>query len=520
MPFSDPVSPSAAASPSAYASGVWQTRIYPRREALGAAAVVFLVSALGVFITYHFARQAQIEAVQNELSQLARVVAASIDGDLHRVAARDGMAGSPEYMRAVAPIVRFHRATEDVIYVYTYMLADGAVRFGLDSAYVYRVPGDTETYDKPWKVYDGNDPDVRRALQMQTLAVNAEPTIEAVRSYLSAYAPFFDSKGEFVGVVGVDMWVRHLDERLARLQGIALAAGVGILLVSCGAGFLMFRLRTTAAAAAARDRQSVIDLAAAKDDAEQSSGAKSAFLAMMSHELRTPLNAIVGYSELIQDEMTERGDRTAAADIGRVVSASRHLTSIIGDILDYSKLEVGRLALVPSDVDVGAMVRELAELMKTGASEKGLLFAIDVQPGVPRVVGDPVRIRQVLLNLIGNAMKFTDHGRITVRLGRSPNRPGFVVCAVHDTGDGVAADQRSKLFKPFSQVDSSLTRAAGGTGLGLAISRRLVEAMGGTLRMRSRVHRGSTFRFSFPADAQGAPTAGAGDPAAPGTHAA
>jgi two-component system, sensor histidine kinase len=457
----------------------WHPRIYPRREALGAAATIFAVSALGVFVTYYFARQAQLEAVRNELSQLGRVVAASIDGDLHTSAAGLGMAGSPEYLKALQPIVRFHRATEDVIYVYTYMLRDGAVRFGLDSAFLYKVPGDTEDYDPPMKVYDGNDPDARRALETHALTVNDEPTVEAVRSYLSAYAPFFDSHGEFVGVVGVDMWVRHLDERLARLQRIATAAAVVLMLLSTATGVLVFRLRTTAAQAAARDHQAVIDLAAAKDAAEQSSRAKSAFLAMMSHELRTPLNAIVGYSELIQDEMHDRGDAALANDVGRVVQASRHLTSIIGDILDYSKLEVGRLELVPSTVDLAAMVRELAELMKTGASDKGLVLAVDVHPSVTAVYGDPVRIRQVLLNLIGNALKFTDQGRVTVRLRPSPNLNGHLVCAVHDTGTGVPADRQAKLFEPFSQVDSSPT----------------------TLTMRSRAHCGSTFRFSFPAAA-------------------
>ncbi len=508
-----PVSP-ARQPPSTFPSpDGWHPRIHPRREALGAAATVFAVSALGVLVTYYFARQAQLEAVRNELSQLGRVVAANIDGDLHDAATGLGMEGSPQYLTALQPIVRFHRATEDVIYVYTYMLRDGAVRFGLDSAFLYKVPGDTENYDPPMKVYDGNDPDARRALETHALTVNDEPTVEAVRSYLSAYAPFFDSHGEFVGVVGVDMWVRHLDERLARLQRIAMSAVVVLLLLSAAAGVIVFRLRAAAAEAFARDHQAVIDLAAAKDAAEQSSRAKSAFLAMMSHELRTPLNAIVGYSELIQDEMNDRGDTALAHDVGHVVQASRHLTSIIGDILDYSKLEVGRLELVTSTVDMAAMVRELAELMKTGASDKGLVLAVDVHPSVMAVYGDPVRIRQVLLNLIGNALKFTDQGRVTVRLRPSPNRPGHMVCAVHDTGTGVPADKQSKLFEPFSQVDSSPTRAAGGTGLGLAISRRLVETMGGTLTMRSRVDCGSTFRFSFPvSDPIARPIGLCGDP--------
>ncbi len=475
-----------------------RSKIRPLRDGVAAATTIFFVSALGVFVTYYFARQAQLDAVRSELAQLARVAAAAIDGDLHQMATADGKAESAEYVTALQPLVRFHRATEDVIYVYTHTLRDGVVTFGLDSAYLYKVPGDAEAYDPPGKPYDGNDPDSRRALETASVVVNDRPVHEAVRSYLSAFAPFFDSTGRLVGVVGVDMWVRHLDGRLARMRNAAAAAGLGILLLSTVAGIVVYRLRTTAEASAARDEHAVVALATARDEAEQSSRAKSAFLATMSHELRTPLNAIVGYSELIRDELADRGDSALAADVGRVVSASRHLTSIIGDILDYSKLEADRLTLVPSSLDLGAMAHEVVELMKSGAAAKGVDLSVDVRAGLPSLYGDPVRIRQVLLNLIGNAIKFTDHGRVVVRVGKSPARTGHVVCAVHDTGGGVPPEKRELLFKPFSQVDSSVTRAAGGTGLGLAISLRLVEAMGGMLRMRSRVDLGSTFRVSIP----------------------
>ncbi|MEZ5291220.1 MAG: ATP-binding protein [Vicinamibacterales bacterium] len=475
------------------------TRIRPLREAVAVAFLVLAVSALGLGVTYYFARRAQFEAVRNELAQLARVAAASVDGDLHREVARTGTAGSAGYLRAVEPLVRFHKATQDVIYVYTHVLREDQVVYVLDTAYVYRVPGDTENYDPPMTPYHGNDAGVRRALERRGLVVNDTLTHEAVRSYLSAYAPFYDSRGEFAGIVGVDMWVRALDSRLAGLASIASAAVAGLVTIAVLIGALVYRLRTTAAAAEARDRQAVVELAAARDAAEQSSRAKSAFLAMMSHELRTPLNAIVGYSELMQEEFEERGETSLAADVRRVASASRHLASIIGDILDYSKLESGRVELNLAPVQPVALVDEVVELMRPVAGAKGVAIRMDVDDELPPVLADAIRVRQVLLNLVGNAVKFTERGTVTVRLRRAPGSGDRLVCTVHDTGAGIPVAKRGRLFQPFSQVDSSSTRAAGGTGLGLAISLRLVQMMDGTLRMRSRVGHGSTFRLSVPA---------------------
>ncbi len=470
----------------------------PLRDALVAAATTLAVSALGLGVTYYFSREAQLDAVRSELAQLARVAASLVDADRHDAVARPELEGSPEHLRVLAPLVRFHQTTHDVIYVYTLMLRDGKPYFGLDGAYQYKVPGDTQPHDPPFTPYSGDDPDLLRALTAGTVEVNREIVHEPVHSYLSAYAPFRDASGRVVGIVGIDMWVRDLNERLARLRNIALIALGGLVFLSTLTGLGVFRFRTAAAVAEERDRQAVADLAAARDAAEQSSRAKSAFLAMMSHELRTPLNAIIGYGELMQEDLVDRGDTAMASDVGRMLTASRHLTAIIGDILDYSKLEAGRVALVSAPLAPVPLLVELIELMKPVATARGVALVLDAPAGVAPFAGDALRLRQVLLNLLGNAVKFTERGAVAVRLRQATRGRRRVIVTVHDTGTGIPRDNLHRLFQPFSQVDSSSTRAAGGTGLGLAISRRLVEMMRGTLRVKSRVGRGSTFRVSLP----------------------
>ena len=237
---------------------------------------------------------------------------------------------------------------------------------------------------------------------------------------------------------------------------------------------------------------------AARDAAEQSVRAKSTFVAMMSHELRTPLNAIVGYSELIHDDLVAREQPRLAADIDRVRTAGQHLAAIISDILDYSKLEADRLVLAPEAVAVEPLLRGAAGHVRAEAEARGLDVVVQVAAGAHTVVADPLRLAQVVGNLVSNAVKFTDRGRVVLRARRSPVRGGRLVITVHDTGAGIPADKRDRLFQPFSQVDGSLTRRAGGTGLGLVISQRLVAVSGGTLRVRSRVGHGSTFRVSLP----------------------
>ena len=238
----------------------------------------------------------------------------------------------------------------------------------------------------------------------------------------------------------------------------------------------------------------------ARDVAERAAHARSAFLANMSHEIRTPMNAVLGFVELVLDTELSVEQRRA---LELVRSSSEALLTILNDILDYSKIEAEHLELETIPFDLPKVVHATANLLAVRAREKHLELTVDVTPDVPHLVrGDPTRVRQVLMNLIGNAIKFTEQGEVAVSAvvaGGDTNRAS-VRFRVRDTGIGISEDQLASIFREFSQADASMTRRYGGTGLGLAISRKLVALMRGELTVTSEVGRGSEFGFtlSFP----------------------
>ena len=245
-------------------------------------------------------------------------------------------------------------------------------------------------------------------------------------------------------------------------------------------------------------------LADARDAAMEATVAKSRFLANMSHELRTPLNAVIGITEMLIEDTEEADNHGAREPLERILRAGKHLLQLINEVLDLSKIEAGKLEISYETVDVAALVDDLVGEVEPLAAKNANRFVAECPSDIGTIRSDPTRLRQIILNLLSNACKFTEHGRVSLSVSRSRgNGEEFISVRVADTGIGMTEEQLGKLFREFSQADSSTTRKYGGTGLGLAISDRLCRMMGGTIEVESKLGVGTTFSMRLPADRPG-----------------
>jgi PAS domain S-box-containing protein len=232
--------------------------------------------------------------------------------------------------------------------------------------------------------------------------------------------------------------------------------------------------------------------------AEEANRAKSSFLAVMSHELRTPLNAIAGYVQLLEMGIHGPLNEAQLDALARIGRGQQHLLRLINDVLNLARIEAGRVDFLVEEVNLASLLATVVPLVEPQLAEKGLELAVDVEPGLA-ARADREKVQQIVINLLGNAVKFTPPGgRVTVDAASRADRPGVVYLRVSDTGIGIPHEKQAAVFEPFVQVDMSRTRRSEGTGLGLTISRDLARGMGGDLRVRSEPGRGSTFTLTLP----------------------
>ncbi len=301
----------------------------------------------------------------------------------------------------------------------------------------------------------------------------------------------------------VAAWLSNLlDKGVLRHQEFALRRRDGDVLFVSLSGSIMFdeARNANAIVCVAQDiterKRADEALREAKRSAEAANRAKSEFLANMSHELRTPLNAIIGYSELLQEEAQERDDGMLTDDLSKVRNAGRHLLGLINNVLDLSKVEAGKMDADIEEADLGGLLGEVADTVRPLLDDKNNVLEVTNSATVAPFFTDSQKLRQSLLNLLGNAAKFTRDGIVRLEVSEEPN--GWLNFVVSDTGIGMSADQLGKVLKPFAQADTSTNKKYGGTGLGLAITKSFAELLGGRLEVESELGKGSRFIIKLP----------------------
>ena len=466
------------------------------REAALTGLSIFAVAAAGLVFTYRTAQEALLDQIRSQIRQNASLVASQIEPRLHASLTRLEQMDGADYRRTAAPLLQMRQSMPDIHYAYTLIPGPKGPRFVLDSSRFVRNPGDTSSVAGIGELYDDAPAAAREALGSGEATVSRDPYTDRWGTFLSSFAPFRDGSGRIAGVVGIDISLARLHGYLQPLRlSLALALGGSALLAALSAQHRWRSLQTQARAIEEFTRSRELAEQAA---AEAASRARSTFLATVSHEIRTPLNAVIGLTTIVLASPLSERQREC---LDTVRTSAQSLLTILNDILDFSAIDAGSLRLCQETSTLRPLLEEVIDLCAPQAHERALELTLIIADGVPeRIETDALRLRQILLNLVNNAVKFTQQGEVELSVigVHKPTDQARLEFAVRDTGPGIPPAERERLFLPFDRLETSDSPQPSGSGLELAISQRLAQALGGALEVDSEAGEGRRLVLSLP----------------------
>ncbi|MBP5494445.1 MAG: response regulator [Lachnospiraceae bacterium] len=460
--------------------------------------ILLISSSLFCTVSISRARSSIRKSIQQRMLDIANCAAASVNGDVLKLLSEDNVGG--EESKEVYKTLAVFRDNVELTYVY-------CIKQQSEMHYIFTLDLDPLT-----PAQYGEEVEYTLALDSAghgTAAVDEVPYTDKWGEFYSAYSPVFDSDGNVAGVVAVDFAVDWFEDQLSAQTRSTISSYLIILIFSLLVGGILAWLTVRPYV---RQQGELLE---EKVRAESANHAKSDFLANMSHEIRTPINAVLGMNEMIlrEDRRALKAEKEIDSEIAKdalknigvyaadVENAGHNLLALVNDILDFSKIEAGRLDLVEAPYKLTSILNNLSNMVLFKAQDKGLNFIIDVDETLPNeLLGDEMRVKQVLTNILNNAVKYTEKGHVKLTLkGEKQSEDKILLTVeVEDTGIGIKEEDRAKLFTQFQRLEMERNSTVEGTGLGLVITQRLLEMMGGSISVVSEYGKGSTFTVCIP----------------------